>query len=339
MPKVELHVHVEGAQLPEAIWAMAARNGISLPAATLDEWRGWYRFRDFERFIEVYILACKAMVTAEDFRDMTVAFHAYQASQNIVYSEAFLSASLFVEKIPWPDLIAALRDGLTEGRETHGVEVRLIPDIARNFPETKTRVLDFTLAGQKAGVFIGLGLGGLEVGFPPELFVAEFEEARANGLRVVAHAGEGAGAESVWGALDGLRAERIGHGIRCLEDSSLVAVLAERQTPVEVCPTSNFRTGVVTEGSPHPVLRMLESGLNVVVGSDDPPMFATSLTDEYRWLAAQGVPFDRLWERNLAAIEASFLTDGEKARLRKSFDAFASAWSGGGDRASAASPT
>lgn len=231
MPKVELHVHVEGAQLPETIWEMARRNGVALPAPTLEEWRRWYQFRDFDHFVEVYIAASRAITTAEDFRAMIVAFHAYQASQNIVYTEAFLSASLFVERIPWPDVIAAVRDGLDEGRERHGVDVRLIPDIARNFPDTKGRVLEFTLAGQRAGVFIGLGLGGLEAGFPPELFRAEFAEARANGLRVVAHAGEGAGADSVRGAVEALGAERIGHGIRCLEDSSLVDLLRERQIP------------------------------------------------------------------------------------------------------------
>ncbi len=117
MPKVELHVHLEGAQLPETIWAMAQRNGVTLPAASLDEWRRFYAFRDFAHFIEVYIAASRAMVSAEDFRQMTVAFHAYQASQRIVYTEAFLSASLFVERIPWPDLFHAFQDGLAEGRE------------------------------------------------------------------------------------------------------------------------------------------------------------------------------------------------------------------------------
>jgi adenosine deaminase len=322
MPKVELHVHLEGAQLPETIWDMAARNGVAPPAPSLAAWKRFYEFRDFAHFIEVYLAASRAMVGAADFRDMTVAFHAYQASQNVVYSEAFLSASLFVDRIPWPDLFAALEDGLAEGRERHGVEVRFIPDIARNFPESRARVLEHTLAGQRAGVYIGLGLGGLEAGYPPELFRAEFDEARANGLRVVAHAGEAAGAESVRGAIDALQAERIGHGIRCLEDPSLVTELRERQIPLEVCPISNYRTGVVAAGAPHPVLRMLEEGLNVTVGSDDPPMFATSLVGEYRWLAGRGVPFERLWACNLAAVDASFLDAAEKASLAARIESF-----------------
>jgi adenosine deaminase len=307
MPKVELHVHIEGAQLPETIWAMARRNDVTLPAGSLEEWRQWYAFRDFPHFIEVYLAASKAMRTARDFHDMVVAFHAYQAAQNIVYTEAFLSASLFVDTIPWSDLIAALRDALEEGRSEHGVEVRLIPDIARNFPDTKERVLRFTLKGQGAGVFIGLGLGGLEAGYPPELFAAEFAEARRNDLRVVAHAGEGAGADSVRGAVEALHAERIGHGIRCLEDDDLVALLRDRAIPLEVCPTSNYRTGVVLEDATHPFLDMLEAGLLVTVNSDDPPMFGTSLTQEYHWLHEQGVSLERLWTCNLDALRSSFL--------------------------------
>ncbi len=322
MPKVELHVHLEGAQLPETIWAMAQRNGVALPARTLDEWRRFYAFRSFAHFIDVYIAASRAMVTAEDFRAMLVAFHAYQASQNIVYTEAFLSASLFVDKIAWADMVAAVLDGLAEGRERHGVEVRLIPDIARNFPDTKERVLAFTLAGQRAGAFIGLGLGGLEAGFPPELFRAEFAEARASGLHVVAHGGEGAGAESVRGAIEALGAERIGHGIRCLEDPSLVALLRERRIPLEVCPISNYRTGVVPAGARHPIHRMLDEGLEVTLSSDDPPMFDTSLTEEYRSLAREGVPYERLWACNVAALDASFLEPDAKTRLTERLTAF-----------------
>jgi len=315
MPKVELHVHLEGAQSPETIWAMARRNDVPLPARTLDEWKAFYAFRDFPHFIEVYIAASRAMVTAEDFRVMLVDFHRAQAAERILYTEAFLSASLFVEKIPWPDLLSAFRDGLAEGRERFGVQVRLIPDIARNFPQSKARVLRFTLAGQREGVFIGLGLGGLEAGYPPEGFRDEFAEARANGLHVVAHAGEGAGPASIRGALDALGAERIGHGIRCLEDPSLVAELQARQVPLEVCPISNFRTGVVAADAVHPVFSMLDAGLNVTLNSDDPPMFATSLTEELRYVVGHGVSPDRVAASMRDAAEASFLDAAGKAAL------------------------
>jgi adenosine deaminase len=294
MPKVELHVHLEGAQLPETIWAMAQRNGVTLPAASLEEWKRFYEYRDFAHFIEVYIAASRAMKTARDFYE------------NIVYTEAFLSASLFVDSIPWDALFEAFQEGCAVGSDRHGVEVRFIPDIARNFPQSKRRVLEFTLAGQKAGVFIGLGLGGLEAGYPPELFVDEFAEARSNGLHVVAHAGEGAGPESIWGAVDLLKAERIGHGIRCLEDPSLVAMLRERQIPLEVCPTSNYRTGVVPKGAPHPIMKMIELGLNVTINSDDPPMFGTSLTEEYRNVVRWGATPQEVTTRSRSSERSTF---------------------------------
>jgi len=315
MPKVELHVHVEGAQRPDTIWEMARRNGVTLPADSPEAWRAFYRYRDFAHFIQVYIAASRAIRTPRDFTDMLVAFHADQAAQQVVYTEAFLSASLYVEGFDQGAVIEAIAEGLAVGRAQSGVEVRLIPDIARNFPASQHAVLAFTLAGLKAGVFIGLGLGGLEAGYPPELFSEVFAEARCNGLRVVAHAGEGAGADSVRGAVETLRAERIGHGIRCLEDPALVALLRERQLPLEVCPVSNYRTGVVAAGARHPVFAMLEAGLNCSVNSDDPPMFATTLTDEFRFLARQGVPLSRLRALTVAAAEASFLPDDAKRAL------------------------
>lgn len=322
MPKVEIHVHLEGAQLPETIWEMSRKNGVALPAATLDEWTKFYQFRDFAHFIEVYIACSACMQTPEDFAWMTEEFHRYQAEQNIIYTEAFLSASLFVDKLPRRDLLDAFRHGVAQGRRKHGVEVRFIPDIARNFPESQKAVLDFTLAGFEEGLFIGLGLGGLEQGYPPELFADTFEAARAAGLRVVAHAGEGAGAESVRGAVEALQAERIGHGIRCLEDPGLVNLLRERRIPVEVCPLSNFRTGVVSVGAEHPIFEMIRQGLLVTVNSDDPPMFGTSLTGEYQYLAENGLPWEDIWRLNKGAIEATFLNAGRKTALRERFTKF-----------------
>ncbi|HET9133047.1 MAG TPA: adenosine deaminase [Gemmatimonadales bacterium] len=316
MPKVELHVHLEGAQHPDTIWAMAKRNRVELPANSPEAWRAFYQFRDFAHFIEVYIAASRAMRTPQDFYEMTVAFHATQAEQRVLYTEAFLSASLLVEKLPWDELFAALEEGRRDGQRDTGGEVRFIPDIARNFPQSTHRVVDFTLAGFERGLFLGLGLGGLEAGHPPEPFADAFRVAREAGMRVVAHAGEGAGAESVRGAVEVLGAERIGHGIRCLEDRALVEMLVDRQLPIEVCPTSNYCTGVVARDARHPIFAMLDAGLNVSINSDDPPMFGTTLTDEFRWLASQGVPFARLEQCVLAAVEASFLDDAAKTALR-----------------------
>ena len=325
MPKVEIHVHLEGAQLPETIWKLAQKNGVTLPAPSLEEWKKFYEFENFNHFIEVYLACSRCMVTPQDFAEMTEDFHRYQASQNIVYTEAFLSASLLVDKMPRRELFDALRRGCELGREKYGVEVRFIPDIARNFAQSQRAVLEFTIAGFNEGLFLGMGLGGIEHGYPPEMFTEVFAEARAAGMHVIAHAGEAAGAASVKGAVEALHAERIGHGIRCLEDPETVAMLRDRRIPIEVCPISNYRTGVVSGSARHPIFQMIDEGLFCTVNSDDPPMFGTSLTDEYLFLAGEGMSWDVLWQLNQNAIEAAFLNDGEKARLRQQWAAFAAA--------------
>lgn len=317
MPKVEIHVHLEGATDAATVWQMAARNGVSLPAKTLEEWESFYAFRDFNHFIDVYQTAGGCMRTPEDFAFMTERFLAIQAAQRIVYTEAFLSASLLVEKLPTPDLLAAFGEGLRLGQERHGVRCRFIPDIARHQPETQWRVLDFVLAGREAGIFLGLGLGGIEVGYPPELFADVFAEARKQGLHVVAHAGETDGPASIWGALQALKAERIGHGVRAVDDPTLVAHLAETQVPLEVNPYSNYRLSVTPKDQPHPIRALFDAGVRVTVNSDDPPMFSTDLNQEYALLAAQGFSWDELVRLNLNAVDVCFLPEEEKAGLRQ----------------------
>jgi len=250
-------------------------------------------------------------------------FLSNQARQNVRYSEAFLSASLQLGKFPADEWLHALAEGTAAGEARYGSRVRFIPDISRELPDTRHRVLEFALRARSTGLVIGLGLGGPEIGYPPELFADVYGEARRQGLRVVAHAGETGGPPSVWGALDVLGAERIGHGVRCLDDPALVEELRARRTPLEVSPTSNYCLGVVRSDEPHPIRRMVDAGLYCTVNSDDPPMFGTDLNREYRLLAAQGFSWDELWRLNLNAVEAAFLNDEEKASLRREWDRFA----------------
>lgn len=322
MPKVELHVHIEGAMTPETVWRLARRRGVPLPAATLEAWRAYYAFRDFDHFIEVYMAAAETLTEPEDFADMIAAFCAYQAAQNIVYCEAFLSASVHLRRLPADELLEAVLAGLAAGQARHGVEVALIPDISREFPETQHEVVAFALAGRERGPVIGLGIGGPEAMHPASLFAPAFDAARSEGLRLVAHAGEAAGAESVADTLDQLHPERIGHGLRALEDPAVAARLRAAGIPLEVCPTSNYRTGAARLDAPHPIRALLNAGLTCTVNSDDPPMFGTSLTGEYVLLADQGFCWDELWNLNRSAIEVSFLSETGKARLRGLFDGF-----------------
>ncbi|HML24254.1 MAG TPA: adenosine deaminase [Aggregatilinea sp.] len=323
MPKVEIHVHLEGATDADTVWGMAKRNGVALPAASLDEWRAFYEFRDFDHFIQVYMSAAACMQTVDDFIAMTESFIQRQAQQNVRYCEVFLSASLLLDKIPEDELIDAFIEGARSGEEKYGTRVAFIPDIGRNLPDTRFRVLDFVLKGQDRGAFIGLGLGGAEVGFPPEMFTDVYDEAARHGLHLVAHAGETEGPASIWGALRSLHAERIGHGVRALDDDTLVDYLRETQIPLEVSPKSNYRLKVVPTDQPHPIRELVDRGVYVTVNSDDPPMFSTRLNDEYLLLAQQGFSWGELWQLNLNGLEATFLNDADKAAYRAEWAAWA----------------
>lgn len=323
MPKTEIHVHLEGAQPAQTIWDMAQRNGAALPVKTFSEFEKFYQFTDFKHFIEVYILCTTYMQKAEDYFLMVDAFLAEQKRQNIVYSEVFLSASLQLTKLPQETLIDVLVEAVKNAQAKHGVHMRLIPDISRESPQTQHKVYSFVEAAcKKSDLFLGLGLGGIEDGFPPALFVDTYAKARAQGLKCVVHAGEAAGAQSVKEAVGLLKAQRIGHGIRSIESAEVCAELKEKNIPIEVCPVSNYRTQVVKKGEAHPIRKMLELGLNCTVNSDDPAMFSTTLTDEYLVLASQGFSWEELWQLNLNTLEATFLPKAEKEKLKQKWNEF-----------------
>lgn len=322
MPKAEIHVHLEGAMTPETVWHLAQRNHVRLPADSLEDWRDHYSFRDFAHFIDVYVLASRTIARAEDFSYIVEQFAAGQAAQRVLYSEVFLSASLHLGRFAEEAIIEALEEGVANAAKKENVRLRFIPDIARERTDSQQRVLKFAIKGRDRGIFIGLSLAGREAEYPPELFQDTFAEAKRNGLHVVAHAGEVAGPKSVWGALNELHSERIGHGIRCLEDAELVARLKTLRIPLEVCPVSNYRTRALATGIPHPIRTMVNRGLRCTVNSDDPPMFGTSLTNEYFTLATQGFTWKELWALNRATLDSTFLSESEHKELASYWDAF-----------------
>jgi len=319
MPKVELHVHLEGATDAETVWEMARRNRVTLPAATLEDWRSFYRFRDFDHFIEVYELACEVMRTPDDWAFMIERFLETQARQKICYSEAFFSVCQHLGKFSAEDWLDAFEAGVAAGERRTGSRVRFIADLTRHAPESRWQALEFALRGKERGLVIALGLGGKERGHPPEAFADVYAEARTQGLHLVAHAGETDGPASVRGALRALGVERIGHGVRSLEDAALIEELRARRIPLEVSPTSNYCLGVTPRGVPHPIRQLVDAGVLVTLNSDDPPMFGTDLVGEYHLLAEQGFTWEELWQLNLNALEASFLDPDEKAHLARAW--------------------
>lgn len=325
MPKVELHVHLEGATSPELLFAIAARNKVALPVSTITEWRAFYEFQDFNHFIEVYLLTVACMKAQQDFTDMVVDFMAKQAMQNILYTEVFFSSSLHIQRLPGDEILYALKEGIRVGREKYGVDIALIPDISRQTCVEKNiqaEVLDFALKARELGIGVGLGIAGKEIGYPARLFQDTVDEARRQGLHFVAHAGETGDHHIIRDVLETLQPERIGHGIRSLADPLLVEELRKRHIPIEVSPQSNYCTRVVQIDAPHPIRAMVNAGLNCTVNSDDPAMFSTSLTNDYLTLAAQGFTFAELWQLNRNSMLASFLDNGQRDRLTEIFDAW-----------------
>jgi adenosine deaminase len=301
MPKVELHVHFQGATQPETLHKLARHNGITLPANDLDE---WYRFTTADHFFATYDLICTCFCTEDDLELAMREFIQGQAQQNIVYTEVTYTPN---RRMPFDRQLAALNRGRAWGEAEYGVQVRYVIDIPREVsPEDGLMIADWAISGMDQGV-VAFGLGGAEHDDPAEKFTDAFARTRAAGLPSVPHAGETAGPESIWAALDILHAERIGHGVRCLEDPALVDELRQRQIPLEVCPTSNVCLGMVQRLEDHPLPRLMAAGLQVTINSDDPPMFNTTLTDEYIRVA-EAFAFDQqtLTGLMLNAVNASF---------------------------------
>jgi len=324
MPKVELHVHLEGSIRPETLLVLARRHDIQLPADTVEGIRGWYTFTDFPHFIDVYRIISACLRTPDDVELVAREFLAGQASQNIRHSEVTYTGytQFRVNGIPFADQLAAINRARAWAAQALGVTMSLTVDISRDVDaEEGLMVAGWAIAGLGQGV-TALGLGGPEAGNPPEKFQAAFARARAAGLASLPHAGEVAGPESIWGALRALHAVRIGHGVRCLEDPALVAELRARQVPLEVCPTSNVCLKVVPDIGRHPLPRLLQEGLYVTVNSDDPPMFNTTLTDEYLRVAeAFGWEAPMFEKLVLSAVRASLLPADKKHRLEAEFAA------------------
>lgn len=312
-PKIELHVHLEGTIRPHTLLAIARRNELPLPADTVEGLAELYLFRDFEHFIDVWILTTNVLRTAEDFRRVVVDYAAEAASHGAVYVEGIFSPAERVARgISWDEIFSGYCDGVAQAHEDHGVAVRLTPDIYRGADLDVALELARRAVGYRDQGVVGLGLGGLEAQYPPGPYAPAFAVAREGGLGSVPHAGEAAGPESVREALDFLGADRIRHGIRAMEDPALVAELAERGTVLDICPTSNLRTGVVGSLADHPLPDLTAAGVRCSVSTDDPAMFGTDLGREYALAASMGVDLRMVYR---AGVEGALCDEKSRARL------------------------
>ena len=285
MPKAELHVHVEGTLEPEQAFACAARNGVDLPYDSPEAMRRAFAFADLQGFLDIYYAAAAVLVEEDDFRDLVRAYLRRAHADGVVRAEIFFDPQTHTSRgVPMGTVIRGLAAGIEEARRETGISAALILCFLRHLSESDAiETLEAALPFRDA--FIGVGLDSAERDNPPERFREVFSRARGLGLHAVAHAGEEGPAASVRGALDALGAERIDHGVRCLEDSSLVRRLAAGAVPLTVCPFSNVRLRVVNRLVQHPLPAMLHAGLRASLHSDDPAYFGGYVADTYRGTA------------------------------------------------------
>jgi adenosine deaminase/aminodeoxyfutalosine deaminase len=288
MPKAELHLHLEGSVDPETLHELE-------PATPVEEFRALYRYPDFEAFLKAFGAIGKRLRTPEDYALVTRRLLRRLASQNVRYAEITLAAGVVLWK---GQDFAPIFDAVSEAAARSPVEVRWILDAVRQFgPEPARRVAEMAVERMDRGV-VAIGIGGSEERGPAYWFGDAYAFAKVHGLHLTAHAGESMGPESVWAALR-LGAERIGHGIRSIEDPALVAHLRQHHIPLEICITSNLVTGVVPRLEDHPVRRLYDAGVPIVLNTDDPAMFGCTLTGEYD-LAARAFGFSEAELRGIA---------------------------------------
>jgi adenosine deaminase len=323
LPKVELHVHLEGAISASVLLDLARRNDVSLPVNTEAEVRDWMVFRDFPHFADVYATVARVIRTPENIEELAFAFLAGQAAQNVLHTEATYTAFTQWRNwgIPFDEQIDALSRARDRAAREFGVTFLAIVDIPRELvtPDEAMMIARWVVGAarpESGGIVAALGLAGYEVGFPPELFIKPFAFAHEARVPAVVHAGETGGAESVRGALRGLYPRRIGHGVQAITDKSLVAELRERQVPLEICPSSNVCLGVFPSMAAHPFRQLDEAGVYVTINTDDPPYFGTTMNDEYAEVADSfdyGV--DDLKRLARKSAEASLLTGEARTKL------------------------
>jgi aminodeoxyfutalosine deaminase len=311
VPKVELHCHLEGSTSPETYLRLAKENGVNLPFTTAEEGRGYFQFKNLVHFLEVYHTCTTAIRKPADFHFLIDQFAKSRAAENIRYCEFFVSLALHIlHEVNPEEALAAIAKACRQAEIKYNIKLRCIPDISRD------RDIGVSLDALKATIrkkneyIIGFGLGGSER-TDSKKFAGLFTTAADSGLRVVAHAGEWRDTGVIWDVIKHLGALRVGHGVTIMQDKELVDFMVNTQIPIEVCPTGNIKVGLFTQDT-HPVVDMINAGLNVTIHSDDPVLFGTTMWQELAYLQHRGVQDDGLVSVLRRNINASFMPVVEK---------------------------
>ncbi len=323
MPKAELHIHIEGSLEPELIFALAQRNGVSLPYPSVDALRAAYAFTDLQSFLDIYYAGASVLLTEQDFFDMAWAYFERAAADHVVHAELFFDPQTHTARgVPMHTVIQGLARACTAAQAQLGIHAELILCFLRHLSEDEAMAtLDAALPWREH--FIGVGLDSSERGHPPEKFARVFARCRQLGLRLVAHAGEEGPPAYIRSALDVLKVERIDHGVRCSEDPALVQRLADERVPLTVCPLSNVKLRVFDTLADHNLPALLDAGLCATLNSDDPAYFGGYLNQNFveTFAALPQLGARHAYQLACNSFEASFAEPGHVAAWRQQLDA------------------
>jgi adenosine deaminase len=315
LPKAELHLHIEGTLEPELMFELARRNGVALPYADAESVSRAYRFTNLQSFLDIYYQACAVLIREQDFYELTMAYLERARSQGVRHAEIFFDPQTHTARgVPFETVVGGIGRGLADGNDQLGITSHLIMCFLRHLSQDDA-IATLEQALPYVGTIIGVGLDSSEAGNPPQKFEHVYARAAREGFRAVAHAGEEGPAEYVWQALDLLGVQRVDHGLRSLDDRSLVQRLATDRIPLTVCPLSNVRLRVVDKLTDHPLATMLDRGLCATVNSDDPAYFGGYAGENLVQVAsALHLDDDMVIELARNSFRASFLDDESKSR-------------------------
>jgi adenosine deaminase len=323
LPKAELHLHIEGSLEPELMFALAARNGLSLPFASVEAVRAAYDFSNLQDFLDIYYAGASVLLTRADFHDLAMAYFERAAADSVRHAEIFFDPQTHTDRgVGFDVVMEGLVSAMAEAKARFGLTSKLILCFLRHLPEEAAMA---TLAEAEPWLdqIAGVGLDSSEQGHPPSKFARVFAAAAAKGLKLVAHAGEEGPAAYVWEALDLLKIDRIDHGNRSLEDPALIQRIIADDLTLTVCPLSNHRLCVVSDLAQHPIKQMLELGLKATINSDDPAYFGGYVNDNFTAVAkAVGLTREHLMTLAKNSFTGSFLTPAEIAAHLAEIDAY-----------------
>jgi adenosine deaminase len=316
LPKVELHLHLEGSLEPQMLFDLARRNHVTLPYDNVEAVKKAFQFTQLQDFLDIYYQAAKVLVTEQDFYDLTWAYLVKCKAQNVLHVEPFFDPQTHTERgISFTTVINGIDRALQDGKEKLGISSELIMCFLRHLSE-ESAFDTLSLSIEHLDKIKGVGLDSSELGHPPEKFSRVFEKARELGLLTVAHAGEEGPAEYIWTAINDLKVSRIDHGVNAIQDPELLAFLQQSQMPLTVCPLSNTKLKVFDDMSQHNILMLLEMGICVTVNSDDPSYFGGYMTENFQALVnALNLRQDQAFKLVENSITASFCDDIRKQQM------------------------